>query len=66
MAAGWLANMNPDRFLSPDPTTRNSARELYQAVASLPIVSPHEQVDDDASEMIQDMAVNLAKCAYKL
>lgn len=39
------ANMNPDRFLSPDPTTRNIARNLYQAVAALPIVSPHGHVD---------------------
>lgn len=39
------ANMNPDRFLSPDPTTRNIARELYQTVATLPIVSPHGHVD---------------------
>ena len=45
MAAGWHADMNPDRFLSPDPTTRNIARELYQIVAALPIVSPHGHVD---------------------
>jgi len=45
MAAGWLANMNPDRFLSPDPATRDIARNLYQAVAKLPIVSPHGHVD---------------------
>jgi glucuronate isomerase len=37
--------MNPDRFLSPDPITRNIARDLYQAVAKLPIVSPHGHVD---------------------
>lgn len=45
MEAGSPANMNPDRFLSPDPTTRNIARELYQTVAALPIVSPHGHVD---------------------
>lgn len=45
MEAGSPANMNPDRFLSPDPTTRKLARELYQTVASLPIVSPHGHVD---------------------
>lgn len=45
MAVGWRANMNPDRFLSPDPATRTIARDLYQAVASLPIVSPHGHVD---------------------
>jgi glucuronate isomerase len=37
--------MNPDRFLSPDPATRDIARELYQTVAKLPIVSPHGHVD---------------------
>jgi len=45
MEAGSPANMNPDRFLSPDPTTRDIARELYQTVAALPIVSPHGHVD---------------------
>jgi len=37
--------MNPDRFFSPDPATRNIARDLYQTVAALPIVSPHGHVD---------------------
>jgi len=37
--------MNPDRFLSPDPSTRSLARELYQTVAALPIISPHGHVD---------------------
>jgi glucuronate isomerase len=37
--------MNPDRFFSPDPTTRDIARDLYQTVAALPIVSPHGHVD---------------------
>jgi len=37
--------MNPDRYFSSDPSTRNLARELYQTVASLPIVSPHGHVD---------------------
>jgi glucuronate isomerase len=37
--------MHPDRFFSPDPATRNIARELYQTVATLPIVSPHGHVD---------------------
>ena len=45
MKAGWLANMNPDRFLSPNSATRDIARELYQTIASLPIVSPHGHVD---------------------
>jgi len=37
--------MNPDRFFSPDSATRNLARDLYQTVAALPIVSPHGHVD---------------------
>jgi glucuronate isomerase len=37
--------MNPDRFLSPDPATRDIARDLYLTVAKLPIVSPHGHVD---------------------
>jgi glucuronate isomerase len=37
--------MNPDRFFSPDPSTRNLARELYQTVTALPIISPHGHVD---------------------
>src|SRR5690349_10273735 len=37
--------MNPDRFFSPDPSTRNLAREFYQTVAALPIISPHGHVD---------------------
>jgi len=40
-----MNTLNPDRFLSPDPATRAIARELYQAVAKLPIVSPHGHVD---------------------
>ena len=45
MAAGWHADMNPDRYFSPDPATRTIARELYQTVSTLPIVSPHGHVD---------------------
>jgi glucuronate isomerase len=37
--------LNPDRFFSPDPATRKLARQLYEAVASLPIISPHGHVD---------------------
>jgi glucuronate isomerase len=37
--------MNPDRFFSPDPTTRSLARELYEQIATLPIISPHGHVD---------------------
>jgi glucuronate isomerase len=37
--------MNPDRFFSPEPTTQRLARELYEPVANLPIISPHGHVD---------------------
>jgi glucuronate isomerase len=37
--------LNPNRFFSPDPTTRNLTRELYEPVAGLPIISPHGHVD---------------------
>ena len=37
--------MNPNRFFSPEPTLRKLARELYEPVASLPIISPHGHVD---------------------
>ncbi len=34
-----------DRFLPPDPGQRGVARELYEAIAELPIISPHGHVD---------------------
>jgi glucuronate isomerase len=34
-----------DRYLPPDPATRRIARQLYDRVADLPIVSPHGHVD---------------------
>ena len=40
-----MINLNLDRYFSPDIATRNAARELYQSVAKLPIVSPHGHVD---------------------
>jgi glucuronate isomerase len=45
MVAGWRADMNADRYFSPDPATRDIARDLYQTVAALPIISPHGHVD---------------------
>src|SRR3712207_1316404 len=36
--------LHPDRLLPPDPTTRAIARELYDAVRDLPIISPHGHV----------------------
>jgi glucuronate isomerase len=35
----------PDRYLPADPARRRVARELYEHVADLPIVSPHGHVD---------------------
>ncbi len=37
--------LNPDRFFDPDPGTRNTARELFEAVKDMPIISPHGHVD---------------------
>ncbi len=37
--------LDPDRYFSPDPATREVARELYQTVAAFPIFSPHGHVD---------------------
>jgi len=37
--------LSPDRFFDPDPGQRSLARELYAAIAGLPIVSPHGHVD---------------------
>ncbi len=37
--------LHPQRFFSPDPAVRRLASELYEAAASLPIVSPHGHVD---------------------
>lgn len=37
--------LSPDRFFSPEPAQRRVARELYESIADLPIVSPHGHVD---------------------
>lgn len=37
--------LHPDRLLPSDPAVRAVARELYAAVASLPIISPHGHTD---------------------
>ena len=37
-------HLPPDRYFDPDPTQRRIARELYESVAGLPIVSPHGHV----------------------
>jgi len=38
-------NLHPDRLFPADATTRNIARELYQRVKNLPIISPHGHTD---------------------
>jgi len=37
--------LNEDRFFDPNPVIRNFAREIYQSVKELPIISPHGHVD---------------------
>ncbi|NVK34525.1 MAG: glucuronate isomerase [Rhodobacteraceae bacterium] len=37
--------LDPDRLLPIEPTTRKIARELYEFVHSLPIISPHGHTD---------------------
>ena len=37
--------LDPDRLFPVDPATRDIARNLYRAVADLPILSPHGHVD---------------------
>lgn len=37
--------LSPDRFFAPDPGQRRVARQIYDAIAGLPIVSPHGHVD---------------------
>ncbi len=38
-------HLPPDRYFDPDPAQRRFARELYESVADLPIISPHGHVD---------------------
>jgi glucuronate isomerase len=40
-----IAAANPDRLLPADPGTRSIARDLFQTVQYLPIISPHGHVD---------------------
>lgn len=42
MTQKWI--LNPDRCFDPDPMQRGLARELYNTVKDLPIVSPHGHV----------------------
>lgn len=38
-------DLNEDRYFSPDSTVRNCARQIYESIKNLPIVSPHGHVD---------------------
>lgn len=40
-----ILDLHPDRLLPAEPATRLIARQLYDSVASLPIVSPHGHTD---------------------
>ncbi|MBN1248182.1 MAG: glucuronate isomerase, partial [Anaerolineae bacterium] len=42
MTKEW--KLDPDRYFDPNPSQRRIARELYETVAALPIVSPHGHV----------------------
>ncbi|MDR2896532.1 MAG: glucuronate isomerase [Propionibacteriaceae bacterium] len=44
---GTRLQLHPDRLFPADPSTRSIARQLYQSVASLPILSPHGHVPID-------------------
>jgi len=43
MTKPWT--LDPDRYFDPNSSQRRVARELYESVASLPIVSPHGHVN---------------------
>jgi glucuronate isomerase len=45
MAGPEAWNLPADRFFDPEPATRRAAIELYEAIAHLPLVSPHGHVD---------------------
>lgn len=38
-------NLDADRYFDPEPGHRKIARELYQQIANLPVISPHGHVD---------------------
>ncbi len=40
-----MPTLSPDRFFDPDPAQRRVARELYGAIAGLPLICPHGHVD---------------------
>jgi glucuronate isomerase len=42
-----LLRLDPDRLFSANPIVRSIARDLYEAVADLPIISPHGHTDPE-------------------
>ncbi|MBK7629515.1 MAG: glucuronate isomerase [Ignavibacteriales bacterium] len=38
-------DLNEDRYFSPDSSVRNYARQIYESIKNLPIISPHGHVD---------------------
>jgi glucuronate isomerase len=38
-------NLHPDRLFPPEPAVRDIARRLYEAIADVPILSPHGHTD---------------------
>ncbi|MGC8513361.1 MAG: glucuronate isomerase, partial [Acidimicrobiales bacterium] len=45
MPSSSRLELNPDRLLPGDPQQRRIARQLYEAVKELPVISPHGHVD---------------------
>ena len=39
----WV--LDPDRFFEPEPGVRKTARQLYESVKDMPILSPHGHID---------------------
>ena len=44
MAATSELRLHPDRLLPSEPGLRSTARQLYESVKDLPIISPHGHV----------------------
>lgn len=40
-----FTTLNPHRYFDPEPTQRKIASELYEAIATLPLICPHGHVD---------------------
>jgi len=42
-----LRALHPDRLFPPDPAVRNIARDIYNHISDLPIISPHGHTDPE-------------------